>query len=104
MDQDLILIFGFILAILMIVMPMAYLFQKRAAEHEERKLELEARKAEAEAALNSRGTADYRKFEERLRVLERIATDGNHDLALQIEQLRDLHEIDALTDTREAAQ
>jgi len=104
MDQDLILIFGFILTILMIVMPMAYLFQKRAAEHEERKLELEARKAEAEAALNSRGTADYRKFEERLRVLERIATDGNHDLALQIEQLRDLHEIDALTDTREAAQ
>ena len=104
MDQDLILIFGFILTILMIVMPMAYLFQKRAAEHEERKLELKARKAEAEAALNSRGTADYRKFEERLRVLERIATDGNHDLALQIEQLRDLHEIDALTDTREAAQ
>ncbi|WP_370187618.1 hypothetical protein [Qipengyuania sp.] len=104
MDQDLILIFGFILTILMIVMPMAYLFQKRAAEHEERKLELEARKAEAEAALNSRATADYRKFEERLRVLERIATDGNHDLALQIEQLRDLHEIDALTDTREAAQ
>lgn len=104
MDQDLILIFGFILTILMIVMPMAYLFQKRAAEHEERKLELEARKAEAEAALNSRGTADYRKFEERLRVLERIATDGNHDLALQIEQLRDLDEIDALTDTREAAQ
>ncbi|MFW2351003.1 hypothetical protein [Qipengyuania sp.] len=94
MDPDLLLIFGFILTILMIVMPMAYLFQKRAAEHEERKLELRARKAEAEAAMGSRGSADYRKFEDRLRVLERIATDGNHNLALQIEQLRDLQEIE----------
>jgi hypothetical protein len=103
MDGDLILIFGFILTTLLIVMPMAYLFQKRAAEHEERKLELRARKAEAEAAMGSRGSADYRKFEERLRVLERIATDGNHNLALQIEQLRDLQEIDDRSATREIA-
>lgn len=103
MDPDLLLIFGFILATLMIVMPMAYVFQKRASEHEERKLELKARAEEAKAA-NSAGGGNYRKLEERVRVLERIATDGNHALALQIEELRDLDAIEDRTSSRETAQ
>ncbi len=103
MDPDLILIFSFILTTLLIVMPMAYVFQRRAAEHEERKLELIARAEEARATEKS-GGGNYRKLEERVRVLERIATDGNHALAMQIEELRDLQEIEDMTDKRETAQ
>ena len=43
---------------------------------------------------------DYSKVEERLRVLERIATDSNHALASQIDELRAL---DAVEDKREPA-
>ena len=72
MDQDLILIFGFILTILMIVMPMAYLFQKRAAEHEERKLELAAMESSDQSA---HFAAQAQKLQARVRVLARISTD-----------------------------
>ncbi|GMN14918.1 hypothetical protein [Altererythrobacter sp. MTPC7] len=95
MDSDLAMIFAFVLLVLMFVMPMAYVFQKRAAEHEERKLELEARKAEAK---NGHGGASYRKLEERVRVLERIATDSNDALASQIDELRNLQAIDDRTE------
>ena len=47
---------------------------------------------------------DYSKMEERVRVLERIATDGNHTLATQIEELRDLHELEDRVAPRETAQ
>ncbi|MBT8432526.1 MAG: hypothetical protein HKP43_04885 [Altererythrobacter sp.] len=94
MDGDLLLIFGFVLVTLMIVFPFAAFMHKRNVAHEERKLELLAR---AEEAKNGGGSADFRKLEERVRVLERIATDSKQDLALQIEQLRDLQEIDDLT-------
>lgn len=94
MDADLILIFGFILLTLMIVMPMAYLFQKREAEHKERKLELQARAEEARAEQARFSNGDYSKMEERVRVLERIATDGNHALASQIDELRKLDRIE----------
>lgn len=94
MDGDLLLIFGFVLVTLMIVFPFAAFMHKRNVAHEERKLELLAR---AEEAKNGAESADFRKLEERVRVLERIATDSKQDLALQIEQLRDLQEIDDLT-------
>lgn len=100
MDWELVMIFGFVLTILMIVMPMAYLFQRKANQHEERKLELLARAEEAKAGGGS-GSGEYRKLEERVRVLERIATDGNQALAHQIEQLRDLHELDDQLSARE---
>ena len=41
-----------------------------------------------------REVTDLRK---RLEVLERIATDGNHALASQIDELRDLQEIEVRT-------
>ncbi|GMM92515.1 hypothetical protein [Qipengyuania sp. MTN3-11] len=49
-------------------------------------LELEVRKAEAERGAGVQRIGDV---EERLRVLERIATDRNHMLADEIETLRD---------------
>jgi len=55
------------------------------------KLELEARKHAA--AGSSEITAQHlgliRELQERVQVLERIVTDGNYDLATQIESLRD---------------
>lgn len=93
MDFDLLIIFGFILAAGVLIMRFAAMTHRRANDHEERRLELLAR---AEEAKSGRGGSDYRKLEERVRVLERIATDGNHALASQIESLRDLHELDAV--------
>ena len=101
MDPDLLIIFMFVLVTLMIVFPFAAFIHKRNVAHEERKLELLAR---AEEAKNGGGSAEFRKLEERVRVLERIATDSKQDLALQIEQLRDLQEIDDLTTARASQQ
>ncbi|MBS0475084.1 MAG: hypothetical protein JSR28_08025 [Proteobacteria bacterium] len=50
--------------------------------------ELELRLAEAQARAAAAEPADTR-IEQRLRVLERIATDKGQDIAAQIEQLRD---------------
>ena len=94
MDPNLVIIFGFVLVILTIVFPFAAIMHKRNVAHEERKLELQARALEAKS---NGGSAEFRKLEERVRVLERIATDNKQDLALQIESLRDLQEIDDLT-------
>ena len=88
MDPDLTLIFAFILAIVMMVLPFAYFVNQRVQEHEARKLELEARIEEAKAEQLRFSNGDYAKMEERVRVLERIATDSNHALASKIEELR----------------
>ena len=90
MDANLMLIFGFILVVLSIVFPFAYVINKREHEHKERKLELQARAEEAKAEQMRFSNGDYSKMEERVRVLERIATDSNQALATQIEQLRAL--------------
>mgnify|MGYP001181489353 FL=1 len=102
MDADLVLIFGFILAVIMLVLPFAYIVNQRVQGHEERKLELKARAEEAKAEQLRFSNGDYSKMEERVRVLERIATDGDNKLALQIEQLRDI-EADELTTAKESA-
>ena len=94
MDPDLLLIFGFILVVLAIVFPFAYAINKREHEHKERKLELQARAEEAKAQQARFQNGDYSRMEERVRVLERIATDSNHALASQIEELRALDRIE----------
>lgn len=104
MDGDLAMIFGFILAVIMLVLPFAYLINQRVQQHEVRKLELKARAEEAKAQQMRFSNGDYSKMEERVRVLERIATDSNHALATQIEQLRDLNEIEDMTSSKERAQ
>lgn len=88
MDGDLVLIFGFILALLMLILPFAYVVNKRVQEHEERKLELKARIAEAGASKGAAMSESQQHLEDRLRVLERIVTDPGNDLSRQIEDLR----------------
>ncbi|UOR15565.1 hypothetical protein [Qipengyuania aquimaris] len=100
MDADLMLIFGFILTIASLGMVTGILIHRSQLRADERKLELKAQieQARAEQARFQKG--DYSKVEERLRVLERIATDSNHALASQIDELRAL---DAVEDKREPA-
>ena len=88
LDSDLVLIFGFIMAILLLVLPFAYFINKREQEHKERKLELEARIEEAKAQQAALPNETQAHLEDRLRVLERIVTDPSTDLSRQIEDLR----------------
>ena len=101
MDYELFVIFAFVLIAATLVFSFVTRTHRRTIEHEERKLELLAR---AEEAKGGKGSESYRKLEERVRVLERIATDSNHALASQIESLRDLQELDEIEEKQETAQ
>ena len=61
------------------------------------KLEIEARKhsAAGQGALTAQHVEQMREMQERLRVLERIVTDGSYDVAQQIEALRDQRSADS---------
>lgn len=63
---------------------------KRFMSYKERQLELTADKTAEKAAQYA---AHVEKLEERMRVLERIATDKGVDVAAQIENLRDQEEV-----------
>ena len=94
MDWNLVMIFGFVLLIASMAMSTGMAIHRRQASHDERKLELEAQIEQAKAEQARFSNGDYSKMEERVRVLERIATDSNHALASQIEELRRLDAID----------
>lgn len=100
MDGDLLLILGFVLVVVLVVTRGVTQIVTRALDHKER-MKL------GSPGERSVGSDDYRKLEERVRVLERIATDKTSDgadLARQIEELRDLQQLDTLPQQREAAQ
>lgn len=88
MDWDLVIIFGFILMIIAMVLPFAYIINQRVQQHEKDKLELEARIQEAKAAQAARPNEVQAHLEDRLRVVERIVTDPSANLAKEIEDLR----------------
>ena len=103
MDPNLFLIFGFVLIAALLAMTTGILIHRRQVEHEERRAELKVREAEAKAQEARYSNGDYSKIEERLRVLERIATDSNHALASQIDELRDLQQLEDLPAKAETA-
>ena len=94
MNPDLMLIFGFVLIAATLAILAGTTIHRKQIAHDERKLELEAEIERAKAEQLRYSNGDYRKMEERMRVLERIATDGNHTLASQIEELRALDRIE----------
>ncbi|HYJ31221.1 MAG TPA: hypothetical protein VEW25_12885 [Allosphingosinicella sp.] len=59
---------------------------RRMLDHREKRMELEARMTAEKAAQYA---AHTERLEQRVRVLERIATDRGIDVADEIEQLRD---------------
>lgn len=69
--------------------------------HQHRMAELQV-KATAEKAAQYASNA--RELEERVRVLERIITDGGYDTALQIEALRDQRAVEASATDKETRQ
>ncbi|WP_435418030.1 hypothetical protein WAB17_00190 [Parerythrobacter aurantius] len=97
MDGDLPLIFAFILTVVLVTAFTISRIVSRVYRHKEWVAEHKAGKISV--ASNDK----YALLEERVRVLERIATDGNPTLAHQIEQLRDLHDRDTRIAGREAA-
>ena len=95
MDADLVLIFSFVLTVVVIVTIGVTKIVNRSLDHQER-MKI------AHGKNNGTSQDEFRKLEERVRVLERIATDGNNALASQIESLRDLHELDMIESNQEA--
>ncbi len=91
---ELFIIFGFITLTALVVIQGVRSIVNRQLDHKERM---------ASVVTSGGGIApdDYRRLEERVRVLERIATENRNDLAAQIEQLRDLDSIELRTANRE---
>ena len=77
-------------ALVAIVLGMAQDSFQAWLKHKERQMELMANKTAEQAAQYA---AKAQKLEARVRVLERIATDRDSDLAMQIEDLRDGDEL-----------
>ena len=73
----------------------------RWIDYKRRKVEVEAEALTASRQVRQDGYAEL--LEERVRVLERIATDRGHDVAHQIEALRDSTSIEELTRERSRA-
>lgn len=86
MNEDVILALVFMVIVVPIVLGIASDIYKRRLAFRERELELLSRQTAEKAAQYA---AQAERLEQRVRVLERIATENNNDLALQIENLRD---------------
>jgi hypothetical protein len=71
----------------------------RRLQFKQRKLELEA---QARTDAGAGGAEAVQQLEQRVRVLERIATERGHDVAYQIETLRDARRTEALLEARDA--
>lgn len=89
MDPEMILVFVFVLTLVLVAAAFVLTIHRRVSLHEERKLELKARIEEAKAQQQRDERQADSLLEDRVRVLERIATDRGQDVADQIEQLRD---------------
>lgn len=98
---ELAIIFGFILIIASIALGVGSSIHKRQLQYRERKDAIER-----EQAGNSTSDASQKieQLEQRVRVLERLATDRGQDLASQIEELRGLPDLKMSTNKVEKVQ
>lgn len=87
MNEDVVLALVFMVIVLPIVLGIGSDIYKRRLAFRERELELLSKQTAEKAAQYA---AQAERLEQRVRVLERIATENNSDLALQIESLRDV--------------
>lgn len=87
---------GILIPIMAMSIPIVVIWTK----HQRRMAEIQIRATAEKAAQYA---SHSRELEERVRVLERIITDGGYDTALQIEALRDQREVEdqrkSITDT-----
>ncbi|KPF91409.1 hypothetical protein IP81_10835 [Novosphingobium sp. AAP83] len=87
MNESIVLTLVFMVIVLPIVLGIGSDIYKRRLAFRERELELFSKQTAEKAAQYA---AQAERLEQRVRVLERIATENNTDLALQIENLRDM--------------
>ncbi|MFY8196890.1 hypothetical protein [Novosphingobium sp. B1] len=87
MNEDVVLALVFMVIVVPIVLGIGSDIYKRRLAFRERELELLSKQTAEKAAQYA---AQSERLEQRVRVLERIATEKNTDLALQIESLRDV--------------
>jgi hypothetical protein len=88
---------GVFIPIIALSIPIVAIWTKHRKEMMRMELEATAEKAAQYATSN-------KELEERVRVLERIVTDGGYDVATQIEALRDQRRVeDRLEDRRETS-
>lgn len=85
MNDDIIIVLVFMVIVVPIVLGIGSDIYKRRLAFRERELELLSKQTAEKAAQYA---AQAERLEQRVRVLERIATENNTDLALQIENLR----------------
>ncbi|MDP3549218.1 MAG: hypothetical protein Q8R81_02355 [Novosphingobium sp.] len=86
MSEDVIYGLAFMLVVVPVVMGVLSDMYKRRLAFRERELELLSKQTAEKAAQYA---AQAERLEQRVRVLERIATENDADLALRIENLRD---------------
>ena len=86
MDANVLLLIVFFVIVVPVVLGIGGDMFKRWLRYKERALELTAAQTAEKAAQYA---AHVERLEQRMRVLERIATDRGADLALEIEDLRD---------------
>ena len=82
--EDTIALAALVIGVVFIISVLGDVYKRRLA-FRERELELLSRQTAEKAAQYA---AQAERLEQRVRVLERIATENNTDLALQIENLR----------------
>src|SRR3990167_3363116 len=87
MSEDVIMVLVFMVIVVPIVLGVGADIYKRRLAFRERELELLSKQTAEKAAQYA---AQAERLEQRVRVLERIATENNSDLALQIENLREV--------------
>lgn len=84
---ELAIIFGFILIVTIVSLGFGSSMHKRQIAYKERKEAIERERSDAAPSASAK---KIEKLEQRVRVLERLATDRGQDLASQIEDLRSL--------------
>ena len=82
-------VIGVFIPILGIVMGISLGFFGVWTQHKQKLAKLQVEAAKAAGATGGAGSREIKELQERVRVLERIVTEGGYDLATQIEALRD---------------
>ncbi len=82
-------VIGVFIPILAIVLGISLGFFGVWTQHKQKLAKFQVEAAKASAANDGRSAREIKELQERVRVLERIVTDGGYDLANQIEALRD---------------
>ena len=88
---------GLVAVVMIFGIPIVAIWTKHRKDMMQMQIDATAEKAAQYAASN-------KELEDRVRVLERIVTDGGYDVATQIEALRDQRRVeDRLEDQRESS-